>query len=180
MIRTARPLFNSIARFCNLASASNESLENRVRDHVGRMNKSATYHPKSIAPLRKSPTNSPPVMSFITPSSNAPMNAMIWIKPACGMALKAAKPLGMSVNWVPSYEISPGRRHPASWAKYPATANMEMPESLIGEKAASIPPTNRSLTAVLDFNVSQSVKLGLISVGNKAQRIIESKRGLRT
>jgi hypothetical protein len=64
-------------------------------------------HPKSKKPLRKSPGNSPPMMSFMTKSSKKPMKKTICKKPALGMASSAAKPFGMEENWVPAKSISP-------------------------------------------------------------------------
>ncbi len=107
-IWAARPWFNSIARFFSWVPESSLS------------------QPKSRAPLRKSPRNSPPVMSFMTKISRKPMKARIWARPAEGMADKAAQPLGMEAKLVPDKSMSPGRRMPASWTKYPTTASMEM------------------------------------------------------
>merc|ERR1719183_729528 len=67
----------------------------------GKVSSSKVSQPKSRAPLRKSPTNSPAsaplAESFMTPSSRAPTKATICPSPAPGMAsgpLMAAQPLG--------------------------------------------------------------------------------------
>ncbi|KAL7466192.1 hypothetical protein ACHAXS_006488 [Conticribra weissflogii] len=87
-IMAARPLFNSIARLESLVSASNLS------------------QPKSSAPLRKSPTNSPsPVTSFMTKSSRKPTKATICPRPAPEIASgpeMAAHPLGKESKEFPA------------------------------------------------------------------------------
>mmetsp|Transcript_16306 Transcript_16306/g.37365 ORF Transcript_16306/g.37365 Transcript_16306/m.37365 type:complete len:300 (-) Transcript_16306:48-947(-) len=116
-IMAARPLFSSMPRFWSLASSLNLS------------------HPKSMYPLRKSPTNSPvPSTSFMTESSRTAMKATIWARPAPGMASgpwTAPHPSGKEAKASPDLSMSPGRWIPLRVTICPRKASMQMRPCLI-------------------------------------------------